>query len=608
MQPRAWVLLSFGALAAGVACDGGDSSPGKSGGQSGDAAAVGGAGGSPANQDRDGGSIVAGGAGGAADAAGVGSDGPVGGRGSQDAGAGSDVPPLAVNPAAKRLVRGPVQLLGNHETSCSHQEPASADGHRWCAFAVPGTAGGNVELWVVDATAAAAGNVACDGTNPACRRLTTTLWTGQPANGPAFPTATHFEGDTLIIYADTPRNVPIYSGPIYAWRPGWTEMRRISSGTAALTCEGHGRADVALCVENVTTVTPQTIEFELKAGRLGALPLANVARITPLSMPTGDNQWQAGFSPDGAWFAYSTGGRTATDRETLFVSRTEDAGAADKRVMVASNVSRWEISPDAKRWYYLKAYNYDVQGSPAGTLAASDFPMGGNEAMLAPAVGGFQVLSDATGVDRGLAYIQNVAVGKGTLKVLGNVTMPAAASTFPFPVIGWVFSPDLRFALVSKQFANSGLVDSFVTKLDGTAACELAPATTSDLFGQPFTKGGQLVFWADKVNTMTGTGEGWVATSDGCGNKQKFGDGLDFWFVSSDRGLLFSDMTSGNATRLRFVKLGPGGSWPATEPVTIQDGVTRMYAPVGADLQHVLFTVLRGGAEDGLYVFGPIGF
>ena len=97
-------------------------------------------------------------------------------------------------------------LTGDGPSTCSHQQPASGDGHRWCAFARPGAAGAT-ELWVFDLTALAGGGqngapLTCDGTSATCRRLSAALWTGSPLGGPSHPYSHAFDGDTLIFYAD----------------------------------------------------------------------------------------------------------------------------------------------------------------------------------------------------------------------------------------------------------------------------------------------------------------------------------------------------------------------------------------------------------------------
>jgi hypothetical protein len=90
-------------------------------------------------------------------------------------------------------------------STCSHQQPASGDGHRWCAFARPARAGAT-ELWVFDLTALAGGDRAAPAD---LRRHQPWLpaavggAVGRLAPGrPSHPYSHAFDGDTLIFYAD----------------------------------------------------------------------------------------------------------------------------------------------------------------------------------------------------------------------------------------------------------------------------------------------------------------------------------------------------------------------------------------------------------------------
>ena len=94
------------------------------------------------------------------------------------------------------LVAGEVALLGSGLSTCTNEVPAAGD--RWCVFSRGGETGGT-ELWVVNVTVAISnGPVSCDGTELACVRLTTNLWTGSQLWGPSHPYTQRFDGDTLI--------------------------------------------------------------------------------------------------------------------------------------------------------------------------------------------------------------------------------------------------------------------------------------------------------------------------------------------------------------------------------------------------------------------------
>ncbi|HXI55291.1 MAG TPA: hypothetical protein VNO55_04500, partial [Polyangia bacterium] len=103
-------------------------------------------------------------------------------------------------------------------------------------------------------------------------------------------------------------------------------------------------------------------------------------------------------------------------------------------------------------------------------------------------------------------------------------------------------------------------------------------------------------------------GQGWRANPDGCTDKQKFADNVDFWFPVGDRGLIYSDDAPAATATLRYVKLGPQGQWPAAGPTTISTGVGRVYGLLEPDRQYVVYEVSGAGDAGGLWAYGPIGF
>ena len=85
--------------------------------------------------------------------------------------------------------------MGSGKSACTHQTPASGDGHRWCAVTIGRAIAGLGSLWVIDVTRAATGDVPrCDGTDAGCLHLTDKVFTHS---------ATFFEGDTLIYGTDS---------------------------------------------------------------------------------------------------------------------------------------------------------------------------------------------------------------------------------------------------------------------------------------------------------------------------------------------------------------------------------------------------------------------
>jgi hypothetical protein len=535
------------------------------------------------------------------DGGGAGADGSAGRDGGGGAPAdGGDGGGLSL---AKRLVPGQAHIMGGPTSACS-QATAGAD--HWCALSLPGTQLGKTDLWVIDVEKALAGDVPCDGTNASCLRLTSALWTSAPAGGGvAHPFAHHFYGQTLIFYTG-PASAQPFSGPIMAWRPGWPTARQISSDNAS-TCDGFAAADVALCVDN-EALTADPAHFDVHAGRIGtnALPLA--ATIYP-STATNASQWLVAFSPAGDYFGYSTGGPAATDVETLYAFKVDEVGMAGKRITVGANISQWDIAPDGKHWYLMRNYNYPPRKSavdPTGTLAIADFPAGGNETVVAMNVGSYILLGGA-GVDRGVAILDHLTAGKGTYKIIGDATKPAGVVTIASGVLSAVPSDDGRFSFLQTDTDDvSGLFNAIVAKNDGSGMCTLAAGKTADSYGAPFLAKAGLVFWTDNI-TATG-GQGWRANPDGCTDKQKFADNVDFWFPVGDRGLIYSDDAPAATATLRYVKLGAQGQWPAAGPTTISTGVGRIYGLLEPERQYVVYEVSGGGDAGGLWAYGPIGF
>ncbi|MEA2698058.1 MAG: hypothetical protein QOI66_2329, partial [Myxococcales bacterium] len=450
--------------------------------------------------------------------------------------------------------------------------------------------------------------VACDGTSAACLRLTTALWTGQPDSGPVHPLSHHFYGQTLVFYAAPVMGINAYDGPVFAWRPGLAAPRQISGGHA-FVCDGHPRADVAVCLEDLQ-LNAVPAHFDVHAGRIAATPLPLAAAIYP-SSATNASQWSLAFSAKGDYFAYSTGGPAATDVETLYTSKIDEVGMPTKRLTVASGASQWDITPDGKHWFFMRNFNYPPRNSvvdAAGTLVMADFPAGGGEKTIATRVASYLLMGDDAS-DRGVAFLDNVIAGRGTYKIISNPSQSTTPVTVAAGVLGVLGSPDGKFSFVQTQFDDATLRgDARVVKNDGTGNCALATGTTADVYGEPFLPAGGLVFWADNINPNTGAAEGWLARPDGCTAKQKFADKIDLWFTVGDAGLIYSDNAGATTSTVRYVKLGAGGAWPAAGPTTIRAGAGRVFGLLEPDRQYILYQLDSGSPDDGLWIYGPIGF
>jgi hypothetical protein len=523
-------------------------------------------------------------------------------------------PPPPANPMSKLIVPGRARLVGTHFTSCTNAVPASAGGDRWCAFTLPNKQIGLTDLWVINMTKTLASGVApkCDGTDPNCKLLIpkganaaqgTQLWTGQPMDGPIYPTTDRFDGDTLIFHAQADENVDQYSGPIFAWRPGWPEPLQISQGKTAYSCSAHFTAETFVCIENLSTTMPLT--FDLTGGKLqtGAKP---IKKIYPFVAGSQSSQWRAALNRDGSLLAFSTGGATAMEPETLYTTKFD---APEMVTMVKPRMSRWSISADGTKIYYLANYNYNTMGAPAGTMTMADFPSGLNEKTLAPMVGAIQVLG-IDNVDKGIGFFDNVVAGKADYKIMKDRNVPSGVVTVVTNIGGVLaLTRDMQYLYFYKDFDqdNQTTTDGYiVTTAGGGTPCTLTSTLESDQYGAPFTRNGQMVMWVDNVDQIDGVGEGWVANPAGCTGRKKFSDKMDFWFMHGDDGMVYSDEGVLDYSSLKHMTF-PGGK-DVGQPTEVQKQVNRIYA-ILPNFDALIYTIVNASASmDGLYSYSMVPF
>ena len=513
--------------------------------------------------------------------------------------------PLPPGVAAPRLLLGARErLTGLGTTSCSHQQPPSHDGHRWCVFMRPPATLGLTELWVIDVTQAAAAPVACDGTSAACRKLTSNLWV-EPAvlGGPVHPVSHEFHGDTLIYYAD-PTSAPgqPHRGPVFAWRPGWAQPRRISSAQA-IQCWGHARAPVAHCLEGLsgTALAPDSVDL-----RVGPIQDADGVTLTAIGRirarkPDGERAWLAGFSPGGDRFLVSSPDPDPMV-ESLRSIAVADLGRAELAPMLPE-ASDWQISRGGTRLYFLRE---ETPGKRA--LFVADYPSGAGAARLAGPVRDYLVLGDpALPTDLGVAVLTEVDARTTALRLVRDLANPGAAATV-FSAVGTLegvqVSPDVRFTAWSDQGFNVRVV-----RHSDLASCDLNNVPRADAFHPAFTAGGGLVFWQETADNDRL--DGFLANPDGCQGKRRFGQGVDFLSPIGDRALLFGDEldATGSLVTLKYAALD-GQQWPVAGAVRIQAGVDNAsLVQVGDQPMLLLFRVAAGGpVPEGTYLFGPVPF
>jgi hypothetical protein len=509
-------------------------------------------------------------------------------------------PPAPVPGVGSRLVvPGPITLIGAGADSCTNGVPATGD--RWCAFTKPGTTLGSNELWVINATQAAA-NVAikCDTSDANCLRLTSGLLEDQ-TNGFQIH---GFDGDTLIYLVEP-------AAPVFAWRPGWIGGRQVTS-TTGVGCRGHKTSDSIVCFDNVVTDTPPTQTVaDLHAGKLsdptgGLLPKVDTLFIAAKTDDPNARKWQVDMSPDGAYVAWSTRA-AAAGLETLKMQRIGDDCS---RKTIAADVTQWNISADSTTWYWLKKYNYNTMGSPSGALEAAAFPDGTGPTVLAADAADFSPAGA-----KGVLFRTKVTQDVGDLVLMADRSEPTALTTLDQNVL-FVFdrSQDGKKAVYTKnaQTVTSGLFsapifDLFVAGSDLAKPCTLA-ATPLGFLAPDFLASGGVAAWG-RLNRTTGEVEGMYTTVANCATS-KFAAEILSWTSIGDEGYVYLDDLSPdpnlNEATLRFGQV-KNGLLPAMG-TKVQTRAAFVFASLLPTLPAVAYTVATNTAADGLYINAMLPF
>jgi hypothetical protein len=506
----------------------------------------------------------------------------------------------------RRVLDGDATVTGDGLTSCTHQEPPSGDGDRWCAFARPAATVGSTELWVMNVSAAAReGTPACDGSSRGCVKLTASLWTSTPSIGPSHPYNHAFDGDTLVFYADsTTTSAELHRGPIYAWRPGWSKARQLSSARGML-CTGHRGAAVAYCIDDVTGDPMHPDDFELRAGPIGdeagdILPSVGRARAF---RSDGSIAWQVGFSPKGDVFAISSPDPDPAV-ETLRAIATADTAQAQPKELIR-DLTSWTISNDGQKLYFLREESRTVHG-----LAVTSFPVPATVTSLASKVEDYVVVGGGA-ADQGVGFITRLDSGMRAFRLLRDTTLPASARTvftFEDTIEDAQISPDGRYT----AWRDTNLVARIVHN-DDLASCVLNSSEQVDATYPVFLAGSGLVFWSENAADDPNRQDGFWGSPDGCKERKPFARGL--YIVEEpvgDRGFIFADERdpSDDSVTLKYAAVTRSGDATRLEtPVRIHAGVRPAVTLVGTNPLLLLYRKLTGPpTEVGTYLFGPVPF
>jgi hypothetical protein len=568
-----------------------------------------------------------------------------------------DAPPPAPNPAAVKIMPGQTDLLGGFQTGCT----TGAGAERWCAVSRPLSLARR-ELWLINVSKAAASktNIATCDTPGLCVKASDQLYTAQPDVGPAYPLDSAEASGNTFIYLTDPISTPTdsFQGDIWAHTVGAPNATKIGDDVFDCVVGGQRYIEqgrrlinkvVGICAGDESSPEGQMPPFftlsggvvagqqTATAGQQTALPtpmtalLPKIQKIYPAHPQTGSGRYRVGFTPDGENLVLSHAGPTLAETENLTLTRTDDLGKPEVMatpVPGLENISRWSLSADGKKIYYLKEYNYNAMGNQAGTLAVADFPSGANAKEIKSSrvpsgpmggVGLFRVLVNNLGVDSGVGVMTGLGMARGNYTIVKdpNGSLEDAANVVPVVMRSGSLplpSPDLRFSMFSREEnMDFRTTDIWVIKNDGSMDCALTAGNLGDLFGAPFPTSAGLMFWADNFDPATQSAEGWLTDPGDCrnpGKKKQWSRNVDFWFIDGDRLLLYSDESNGAQVSLKYAFLNGSTLGPSTTIQTRADRAFRIILdayPAGGGLPRfkgVVYT-LSGGGEDinGVYYY-----
>ena len=522
-----------------------------------------------------------------------------------------DVPrdlPVAALPAElspKQIVAAGAALAGDGTSSCT-AEP----GDRWCAFRKPGVTGNTTELWVINVTRAAASpTLLCDGTHPDCLRLTENLWTDEPILGPRQRFAHRFDGDTLFFHADalSAADAP-YTGPIFAWRPGWAKARMVAA--KAYACFAHLKRALALCVDNITYDAAVPVEYDLRAGALDDAG-GDVLPIVDHVLNAQANRQRAprvAFSDDGQFVVYTSA--PVVDFPTPALKRVAvGTPMAGTPVEILSDVMDWALSIDGKKVFFFSEYK-----DGAGRLAVADFPSGADPRASSYRGVDFIVLGNPSVGDRGVGlFIERGGRFLSEYRIIPDSNaLSEAVLVFRYtnPLEDFHFSNDGQYVGYAKGDPDEGF-NGYIVRTDGTRQCILNGEPNRPAFEYFFLDNSRRVFWSEESPTSSDYRDGWFGNPDGCTARRVFAERIAFYTPVGNAGLIYGDGFDVNTDlfTLKYAALENQTEWPIAGGVRIHDGVGFPVAILGPGLDQIVFQAAGAREiESGIFVFGPLPF
>jgi hypothetical protein len=449
------------------------------------------------------------------------------------------------------------------------------------------------DLWVLDVTRAAAGDApVCDGTDDGCIHLTNRVVTHS---------ATFFEGDTLIFGTDTTASGADFLGRFYAWRPGWSMGRQISSN-AGFTCIGNLHSAAAACLDDPAGTAPQRDSANVRAGYLdgetgGALP--TLGRY-PLRNGN-DVHWQADLSPDGTLFVLSDAD-TIGATQTLRVAPTNTIGQAGPTSAI-DDVFSWEISNDGQKIFFLRG------PSQKPDFYVADFPSGANARLVETQVNAFKILGERP-ADQAVELWKVLPSG-GAIELLADGVAATPKTIFSYTdfLNGSAVSPDLRYTTwLNEEFRG------VVFRNSDLQSCTIGEGSNNrEVYDPSYLDHAGLMFWKERAAADPNSDfrDAFFAGPETCTQKTRFARNVDRVAPVGDLGLVFTDELDVTArATLKYVAVASdGATLDPAGPVRVQDGVLAPFVLVGGNPPLLVYAAKGATAEtSGLFVFGPVPF
>jgi hypothetical protein len=503
-------------------------------------------------------------------------------------------------PALHQLVPGEARLAGwGGDRACSSGDRSAGNGHRWCAFYRPAPEDrARTELWVIDATRALADEAPpCDGSSPACLKMTGRLFTELRIGSMSHPEAHRFEGDTLFFLAEpypSDRKLDRFEGYVWAWRPGWQRPRALTS-ERGVQCQGSPSGKLAFCIDSASD---EPLEFDLRAGPLvdaedSLLPL--VERLAPIR--EGGIAWTARFSDAEDQFIFSSW-RNGEASEDLRVVPVGGMGPASPRTVV-DNGWWWTLSADGRAVFFMRGGDRETG---EGELWSADFPSGARATQLAAGVSAFEPLSG-----QGITFITDQRGLEGLLNVVRDRLQPQGRYPLAPDAHAWYPLGDARFTYVL-QVARSGAERGLIGDNQQGTACRLGSRPDVVAYTASWIPNLGAVHWSEPdpadetLPALT-----FVAQPHDCGRVRLLGRGLQYLRATGAGGLIVGTAMDRDVRELTFFHLTSLADDPlvGATPFLVRADRDNL-AVVGATEALVLGTPDSAQQGRGLQIFGPL--